>query len=127
MIAKHYYTFSTFADAQAAAEELLAYLGEAGDKIDRMPVTINYQPTEGFILEIADELVTAMGILKIGELLDEIYEEIELDENEEIISEADDLETDEDYIPSSSHCLHCGIALDGFPLDDSEYLCPACD
>ena len=124
MIAKHYCTFSTFADAQAAAEELLAYLGaEAGYEIDGMPVTINYQPTGGFILEITDELVTAMGILKIEELFDEI----ELEENDTTISDEDDKEEDEDYIPPSSHCLHCGIALDGFTLDGFGYLCPACD
>ena len=123
MIPKHSFTFVTFASAQAFAQEILFYLGEeSGYKIEGMPVTINYQTAEGFILEIADELVTAMGILKIGELLDEIHEEIELDENDEAISEADDMETDEDYIAPSSHCLHCGIALGDFG-----YLCPACD
>lgn len=123
MITKHCITFDTFANAQAFAQELLAYLGEeSGYKIKGMPVTINYQTAEGFILEIANELVTAMGILKIGELFDEIHEEIELDENDESISEADDMETDKDYIPPSSHCLHCGIALGDFG-----YLCPACD
>ena len=123
MITKHYLTFDTFASAQAFAQELLFSLGEeSGYKIEGMPLSINYQTAEGFILEIADELVTAMGILKIGELLDDIHEEIELDENDEIISEADDMETDEDYIPPSSHCLHCGIALGDFG-----YLCPACD
>ena len=126
MIPKHYFTFVTFASAQAFAQELLFNLDEeSGYKIEGMPVTINYQTAEGFILEIADELVTAMGILKIGELLDEIHEEIELDENDETISEADDMETDEDYIVPSSHCLHCGIAFNA--LDGFGYLCPACD
>lgn len=119
MITKHYLTFDTFADAQAAAQELLAYLDEeTGYEIEGMPVTIHYQPTEGFILEITDELVTAMGILKIEELFDEI----ELEENDTTISDEDDKEEDEDYIPLSSHCLHCGIALGDFG-----YLCPACD
>lgn len=124
MIAKHYYTFSTFADAQAAAQELLDYLDEeTGYEIEGMPVTINYQPAEGFILEITDEFVKALGILKIEELFDEN----ELEENDTTISDEDDMKEDEDYIPPSSHCLHCGIALDSFPLDGSEYLCPACD
>lgn len=126
MIAKHCLTFDTFDNAQAFAQELLTYLGaESGYEIEGMPVTIHYQPTEGFILEITDELVKAMGILKIEELLED--EENQLDENDATISESDDVETDEDYIPPSSHCLHCGIALDSFPLDGSEYLCPACD
>lgn len=124
MITKHYFTFDTFASAQAFAQELLFNLDEeSGYKIEGMPLSINYQTAEGFILEIADELVTAMGILKIEELFDEI----ELEENDTTISDEDDNEKDEDYIPPSSHCLHCGIALDDFPLDGSEYLCPACD
>ena len=124
MIAKHCLTFNTFDNAQAFAQELLFNLGEeSGYKIEGMPVTINYQTAEGFILEITDELVTAMGFLKIEELFDEI----ELEENDTTISDEDDMEEDEDYIPPSPHCLHCGIALDSFPLDGSEYLCPACD
>ena len=119
MITKHYLTFDTFASAQAFAQELLFSLGEeSGYKIEGMPVTINFQTAEGFILEIANELVTAMGILKIEELFDEI----ELEENDTTISDEDDKEEDEDYIPPSSHCLHCGIALGDFG-----YLCPACD
>lgn len=123
MIAKHCLTFDTFANDQAFAQELLFNLDEeSGYKIEGMPLSINYQTAEGFILEMAEELVTLMGILKIGELLDDIHEEIEFDENDETIFEADDMETDEDYILPSSHCLHCGIALGDFG-----YLCPACD
>lgn len=122
MIAKHCLTFDTFANAQALTQELLTYLGaESGYEIEGMPLSINYQTAEGFILEIAEELVTAMGILKIEELFDEI----ELEENDTTISDEDDMEEDEDYIAPSSHCLHCGIALDA--LDGFEYLCPACD
>ena len=122
MIAKHCLTFDTFDNAQTFAQELLFNLGEeSGYKIEGMPVTINYQTAEGFILEITDELVTAMGILKIEELFDEI----ELEENDTTISDEDDMEEDEDYIAPSSHCLHCGIALDA--LDGFGYLCPACD
>lgn len=123
MIAKHCLTFDTFANAQTFAQELLFNLDEeSGYKIEGMPVTINYQNAEGFILEITDELVTAMGFLKIEELLEEIHEENQLDENDATISESDDIETDEDYIPPSSHCLHCGIALGDFG-----HLCPACE